>query len=406
MSYDVLSGSNLSQFDSVVDTKGLDENPIRKDLQKYIESQDTICLFVTPFSAAPEANITKLMGYHLTSKSKEFHHRFVTVALPRRNEPEKTTGSDGSWDLGVQIKKEEILAAFGNLNLDFFPENVLFYDSLRYYRDDIVKINEIYDEEDVQAEKNEFIKAIGDIVQRRRNLLLNEIKNIKESFAKIKSGDALTGVEIKALENAIQKIENLRRLGKRVPSFVYEDFIDKYLEYYCNTYKAWNTKHAIHRNFGYYEPRDIDIYFDAKVVAEGIDEDEMLKKFTKEVKQELENILGDLIFTNESLKTLIPELVKEFYVLYDNFVYEVGTQIEEEIKIKLSPQSGKSEFWNALIAEKGKQRNKGESFAGNVCQTFKRELELETNLNKFFQSKAEEHWEKLVVKILGFFGQK
>ena len=37
VSHDVLSGSNLSQFDSVIDTKGLDENPIRKDLKKYIE---------------------------------------------------------------------------------------------------------------------------------------------------------------------------------------------------------------------------------------------------------------------------------------------------------------------------------------------------------------------------------
>lgn len=404
VSYNVLSGSNLSQFDSVVDTKGLDENPIRKDLQKYIESHDTICFFVTPFSAAPEANITKLIGYHLTSKSKEFHHRFVTLVLPRKNEPEKTNGSDGNWNLGVQIKKEEIQATFKNLNVDFFPENILFYDSLRYYRDDIVKLNEIYDEEDVQADKNEFIKAIGDVVERRRNLLLSEINNIQENFAKIQNGDFLEGVEVQVIKNEIQKIESLRDLGKRVPSFVYEDFIDKYLEYYRTTYKAWNTKHAIHRNFGYYEPRDIDIYYDAKVVAEGIDEDEMLKKFTREVKQELENILCELIFANESLKTLIPELVKEFYALYDNFIYEVGTEIEEELTRKLSPQSENSDFWNALIAEKGRQRNKGESFAGNVCQTFKRELELQTNLNKFLQSKAEYHWDKLVVKILGFFG--
>ncbi|MEH2338821.1 hypothetical protein [Nostoc sp.] len=106
VSSDILSGSNLSQFDSVVDTKGLDENPIRKDLQKYIDSQDTICLFVTPFAAAPEANIIKLIGYHLASKSKEFHHRFVTLVLPHKYEPEKVNGADGRWDLGIDIKKE------------------------------------------------------------------------------------------------------------------------------------------------------------------------------------------------------------------------------------------------------------------------------------------------------------
>ncbi|TVP65945.1 MAG: hypothetical protein EA343_02225 [Nodularia sp. (in: Bacteria)] len=408
VSYDILSGSNLSQFDSVVDTKGLDENPIRKDLQKYIDSQDTICLFVTPFSSAPEANITKLMGYHLTSKSKEFHHRFVTLVLPRKNEPEKVHGSDGDRDLGIQIRQEEVQSTFKNLNLEFFQDNILFYDALRYYRDDIVKLNENYDEEDVQADKNEFIEAIAGVVERRPNNLLDEIKNIRESFETIKNGNALTDSENTAIESAIEKINNLRDLSKRVPSFVYEDFINKYLEYYHTTYPAWNTKHAIHRHFGYYDPRDIDIYYDAKVVAEGTNEDEMLKKFTRDVKQELENILSELTSVNESLKTLIPELIKEFYALYDDFVTQVGEEIDNKLKSKLSPPispSEDSEFWKALIAEKGKERKKGETFTGNVCEIFKRELEFETNLNKFFQNTTEEHWKKLVIKILKFFGQ-
>ncbi|WP_445638041.1 Dynamin family protein [Nostoc sp. DSM 114161] len=407
VSYDVLSGSNLSQFDSVVDTKGLDENPIRKDLQKYIDSQDSICLFVTPFNAAPEVNITKLIGYHLTSKSKESHHRFVTLILPHKGEPEKVNGADGDRDLGITIRQDEVHSTFKKLNLDFFQENILFYDSLRYYRDDIVKLNENYDKEDVQADKNDFIRAIAGVVERRRNLLLDEIKNIRESFGKIKNGDALTVSEIKAIENAISKIENVRDLNKRIASHVYENFVEQYVEFYRITYKAWNTKHAIHRNFGYYEPRDIDIYYDAKVFAEGINEDEMLKKFTREVKQEVENILYELTSANESLKTLIPELVKEFYGLYDEFVYNVGTEIEKEFRGKLEPQSENSKFWSSLIEEKGKEkRSKGETYTGNVCEIFKQEMEIKLNLNKFFQNKAEEHWKKLVSKILSFFGQK
>ncbi|MEI1375231.1 hypothetical protein PQG02_17790 [Nostoc sp. UHCC 0926] len=140
----------------------------------------------------------------------------------------------------------------------------------------------------------------------------------------------------------------------------------------------------------------------------------MLKKFTKDVKQELENILNELTSANESLKKFIPELVKEFYGLYDEFIYEVGREIQEEVKKKLLPlskdkplpRSEDSEFWNALIAEKGKEKKKGETFTDNVCLIFKRQLEKETNLNTFLKSKAEEHWERLVTKILGFFGQK
>ncbi|MEH1959841.1 MAG: hypothetical protein V7L05_08135 [Nostoc sp.] len=409
LSDDILSGSNLSQFDSVVDTKGLDENPIRKDLQKYIDSQDTICIFVTPFNDAPENNISKLMGYHLASKSKDFHHRFVTLVLPHKNEAEKVSGCDGDYDIGIQIRNEQVQATFKNSNLDFFPKNILFYDSLRYYRDDIVKLNEDCDQEDVQADKNQFIEAIAGVVERRRNILLDEIKAIKESSARIKNSGALTESEIKAIENAIKKIKDLRYLSKRMSGFLFETFIDEYVnKYYCKVYPAWNTKHAIHRNFGYYEPRDIDIYYDAKVVAEGIDENKMLKKFTKEVKQELEDILNELTYANESLKTFIPELVKEFYGLYDEFIDEVGTEVEEEVTRKLLPrgEGEDSDFWKALIAEKGKENKKGETFTGNVCLIFERELEKETNLNTFLKSKAEYYWQKLIIKILGFFGEK
>ncbi|MCC5667379.1 hypothetical protein LC653_26735 [Nostoc sp. CHAB 5784] len=400
VSYDVLSGSNLSQFDSIVDTKGLDENPIRKDLQKYIENQDTICLFVTPFNDAPEANIRNLIGYHLTSKSKDFHHRFVTLVLPHKNQPEQVNGCDGDWDTGIQIRKEEVQATFKNLNLDFFQENILFYDAFRYYGDDI------YSQEDVQADKNEFLEAIAEVVQRRRNILLDEIKNIQESFTRIKNGDALTVSEIKAIENAIHKIKDLRYLNKRVPSFVYKDFIDKYIEYYRTVYRAWNTKHAIHRNFGYYEPRNIDIYYDIRVIAEGINEDEMLKKFTKQAKQELENILNELTSANESLKTLIPELVIQFNSFYDNFISEVGVEIQYEAIKKLSPQNEDSEFWTALIKEKGRVQLPGENYTKNVCRTLKHELETEQSLNIFLEIKAGQYWAELVTKILSFFGEK
>ena len=189
------------------------------------------------------------------------------------------------------------------------------------------------------------------------------------------------------------------------------NFIDEYInKYYRDTYEAWNTKHAIHRNFGYYDPRNIDIYYDARVVATGINGDKTpkditLKDITQNVKKQLEIILNGLTSPNNSLETLIPELVREFEVYYDDFISAVGQDIQNEVLRKLSPQSESSDFWNALISQKGRQRQKGETFTGNVCQIFTRELEAEPNLNEFFQNKAEEHWEKLVIKVLGFFGQ-
>lgn len=408
VSDNILSGSNLSQFQAVIDTKGIDENPIRKDLQEYIDKQDTICLFATNFRDAPETNIRELMRYYLSSKSRDFHHRFVTLVITHKGEPERVNGGDGTWELGTEIRREDIQGTFRNLNLKFFPENIIFYDALRYYSSEITKINtSLYNEEDVQQDRDSCIQAIASVIQRRKQILLEEVEAIKISFQKIKEGETLTQKEIEAIENAIQKIKNLRELGQRVPSFVYEEFIDKYISYYRNNYPAWNTKHAINRRFGIYDARNIDIYYDARIVAEGLSEDEMLKKFTKEAKQDLEDILKELKSANNALETLIPELIKQLNIYYDDFVEQVGLDIEEFLyNEKLSPQSIESDFWMALISEKGKQRTKGEKYIDNVCQTFKRELESDNNLNLFLQNKSREHWSEMISKILQFFGKK
>ncbi|WP_292864092.1 hypothetical protein [Nostoc sp. LPT] len=131
----------------------------------------------------------------------------------------------------------------------------------------------------------------------------------------------------------------------------------------------------------------------------------MLKKFTKQPKQELENILNDLTFANESLKTFIPELVIQFNSLYDEFISKVGKEIQKKAEKKLSPRSEDSKFWEALIKEKGKVRPPGETYTDNVCQTLKRELEKEQSLNTFLETQAVKYWKKLVVKILSFFGE-
>ena len=329
------------------------------------------------------------------------------MVLPHKDEPEKVNECDGDYDTGIQIKTDEIQATFEKLNLDFLIENILFYDALKYYR------NDIYSEENIQADKDDFIEGIAGVIERRRNILLDEIKNIQESFTRIKNGNGLTVLEIEAIETAIKKIKDFEDLSKRVQSFLYQDkgqqdkgFVTKYVEYYRTVYPAWNTKHAIHRNFGYYEPKNIDIYYDVRVFAEGINEDEMLKKFTKQPKQELENILNDLTSANESLKTFIPELIIQLNSLYDDFISEVGKQIQEEAQSKLSPQSEDSKFWEALINEKGKVRPPGETYTDNVCQTLKSELEKGQSLNTFLEIQAGKHWKKLVIKLLSFFGEK
>ena len=211
--------------------------------------------------------------------------------------------------------------------------------------------------------------------------------------------------EGQALETAVNKIRDLKDLGKRIPSFVYDEFVEKYVVYFRNNYPAWNTKHAINRRFGTYDIRNIDIFYDARVVAEGESDEEMLKEFTKTAEAELECVLDELTEANEALEAFIPDLVKQVDAAYDDFITQVGTDVEEFLQEKLSPLSSDSEFWFALISEKGKPRPRGETYTDNVCQTYRRELESGQSLNEFLEATAKTHWAELVSKVLGYFGE-
>ncbi|WP_204102858.1 MULTISPECIES: hypothetical protein [Spirulina sp. CCY15215] len=397
----ILSESNLLQFQAVVDTKGIDENPIRKDLQEYIESQDVICLFSTNFKDAPETNIRELMKYYLSSKSRDFHHRFVTFVITHKTEPEKVNDGDGTWELGTDIKREDIQNAFQNLNLEFFPNNIIFYDALRYYDSEITKLKELFTKEDVQQDRSSCIQAVNSVIEHRKKILQDEIEAITNSFQKIREGETLTKEEIEVIKDAIQKIKDMRDLGNRIPSFVYDDFIDNFISYYHAQHRAWNTKHAFHRYQGFFN--NMSIYYDARVVAEGTSKDKMLKKFTKDVKKDLEGILDNLRITNKALETFIPELIIQLDTFYDDFIEEVGRNVEKFLKEKLK---GNPDFWMALVSEKGrKDRDKGETYTDNVLQTFRYELELDPNLNSFLKEETGKYWASLISKVLKFFGE-
>jgi hypothetical protein len=203
----------------------------------------------------------------------------------------------------------------------------------------------------------------------------------------------------------VQKIKDLRDLGKRVPSFVYDEFVDRYVAYYRNKYPAWNTKHAINRRFGIYDIRNIDIYYDARVVAQGESDEEMLRKFTGDPKAELERILGELTEANEALEAFIDDLVKQFDAAYDEFIDQVGIDVEEFLHAKLSPQTEESAFWEALRKEKGKRRAKGETYTDNICQTYRSELSSVESLNSFLEGASKNRWKSLVSGVLKYFGE-
>lgn len=395
VSKNIYSGSELDKFDSVIDTKGIDEIAIRKDLEEYINEKDTICLFSTAFNSAPETNILELMKYALQMKSKDLHHKFSIFVLPKRDEPENENGGDGTWNTGTEMKKDVIKNVYRRMNLELVPDNILFYDSLKYYHKG--KIDNDY-ENDVQAEKNYCYQQIMDIIERRNKNLENNIYEINNNFLSIKKGNTLSDIETNAIIQSINEIKELRFL--RFPEQVYKTFSNEFVTYYRNHYPAWNTKHAIHKRFGFYPIKNIDIYYDSRSIVS-----KTIIELTKERKDDIEKILNKLTRINPDLETLIPELIKQFRINYDNFIEETSINIESFLLYKkLSPQNEDSEFWNALISEKGRPRPRDVKYTDIVCQTFKDELVKDINVNLELKDQTEKKWAKLIESTLCFFG--
>ena len=224
---------------------------------------------------------------------------------------------------------------------------------------------------------------------------------INNSFQQIQKGKTLSEKEIELINVAVSKLKDIQNLDRRIPSFIYEEFIDDYVEYYSEKYTAWNTKHAIHRRSGTFEERGFDTFFDAKVVAEGVNEDEMLKKFTKNLKDEVKQIIKELGESLEGLESLTPEITKRFEIQYDAFVSKVGQQMESFLR----DNNENLIFLRELIDRKGK----GDGYNQDVCTILRRKLEIlnaGVSANRILQEYSEKEWKETIEIILGFFISK
>jgi len=149
---------------------------------------------------------------------------------------------------------------------------------------------------------------------------------------------------------------------------------------------------------GTFEERGFDTYFDAKIIAEGIEEDEMLKKFTSEIYIELVDYINTLGEKNEDIQSLTSEIIKRLSTYYDTFVESVGDDFQKYLRDK----NENNTFWFELISRRGK----GSGYNADVCTMLSRKLEYVDNrisASRVLQEKAENNWRKLIDKVLSFF---
>lgn len=398
LSHHVLNHAYFDQFIEIVDTKGLDSNKLRADIDTYIASNDTICIFATRFLNAPDTSILEIMKQYSRFTSKNFHHKFITCVVPYAGEPEKVLLSNAKqaedWEQGILVKKKAIQDTFGQHEVSFCAHNILFYNALRYYHNG--KLDPDYSEAEVNSDRNQMIREIKAAIAYRKQQIEMEAQHLLNALKVAKQEYKLSSHEttlLKQLKNKIDTFSNLNFTNQT-------EFSLNFVKHYRNQYHH-NTQHAINRQYGIYEPRGIDLYHNAKQLAM-----QLVQTHTVSSKNELKKVIKDLVNQfSPDFKPIVEELLTQFDGTFDKFVIKVGEEMYHQIaSIYFFPRDAHSPFWNTLVARRGM----GRGYTNDICEKLAQQLKGKSQKNDISYIIGQivtQYWKSLVIDTaLGFFG--
>lgn len=389
---DILDFNEFTRIGSVIDTRGLDVGQTRQDLADYIRNNaGAICLFTEVFSPAP-TNVAGLIGMYLTPESKDIDTKFVLFVMPRKGEPENVVGSDGTVenrDEGIALRRGDIDAAFTGQNIKFLSQNIFFYDALQYYLAD-GRCDPDYEAYDIEAEKKRIFTEINNVISNREALLLQEVDSLKQNFQEIKNGRGFNSDDEQLI---IAARENIR--GFRYLNFVADDFVTKYIDKW--KLRSPMSLRATNKRFGVYEPRSIDIYFDAVSIVENLARKNMWEPKFRIVQavESIEDRASDVL----NLQPLMQNFKSQIDILYESLVRQLGQDVQEFLKNKIFyPQTLENKFWVNVQIRWGK----GSGYKNDVLSMYAEQVE---EVNDYLKNKAQQLWEESFIKtILAFFG--
>jgi hypothetical protein len=389
----ILENSEFSKFSSVIDTKGLDVNENRKDLDEYIKSSDTVCIFTTGYKDAPDTNIRKLLEYYFADKSAHYQTKFIILVLPQKGQPETEPDADGDRETGIAIRRDIIQNILQNLGIsELSDDNILFYDALNHYGED--RSARSANADPIKRDKQEIIESINGIIEARRNFFTEEIEKIRKDFDQIVRGKGLTPQEETCIDKTYEDILSYKNLNFHTANL----FVDNFLNDYKQRYAAPTMK-AIHRRFGIYTGiKDNNMYYDAQRVAE-----DMIRGLTKEYYSKIVRTIEKLKnrLNNADLSALIDESSTQFVKFYNEFVGHVASQIYDFLADEKLEKDAKSDFWRDVVNERGS------GYKNNVSAVFRDELESSQdgleNANDQLKMLTEKYWEKEVINAIAHF---
>jgi len=389
VSSNLLDFKHYPRLKSIIDTRGMDDARDRKDLEEYIRGRDnTICILAEQFVTAP-TNVSGLMKKYLTQESRDIDSKLALLVFPRKGEAEDIVGLDGkvqSRAEGIEVRSDQIVDSFARDNIKFIPQNILFYDALRFYDEEhALKLS--YSEEDVESERRNVLENISHLIEMREATLSQEVESYEIIFEQIKAGGVLSKEEEDLVTDLKKKIEQHRTLN----------FLSNFQNEYITRLKSYHVMvfRAINNRFGTYELRGKDIYHDASDVTE------MLLK--ERLAKDKENIVGaiDLVEQHASetsgLKPVMQILHEQVDEYFEDLVIGLSKEVAGVVEKSLSPQCYSNEFW----AYTQNRWGRGSGYRDDLLSCYKAQLE---DSNNFLTGSVQNAWEKeFMKKILAFF---
>ena len=265
-----LLNPQMANVAAVVDTKGVDPGGFnREDLDHYIrQDKGAICILAEAFKPAP-SNVMPLLQRHITPEAPLSSSKFVLMVLPQSGEPEDVMGGQGTVgerEPGLNIRRGQIDDTLTSRGLNGL--NVLFFDPLQYFErstgsDFTLRSDNTLDE--VQAERDETWTAIFKAIEARDGRIWERVTQIGDSFQKIREGKGLDRAELEFVRDARAKIAEHRHAT--VPN------ADRFFELFRALWEGSSGRHlmtlrATNNRYGFYPPRNIDIYYDAVPITE------------------------------------------------------------------------------------------------------------------------------------------
>ena len=381
----------FNRFGTIIDTKGMDVGQSREDLDNYIRNNDAaLCIFAEKFPPAP-ANVADLIERHLVSQ--DIATKFALFVMPHKGEPAKVVGKDGpvgDHDEGIALRRATIDAAFTSRKIDFIPDNVLFYDALQGYLPD-GRLDQDYDQDDVVADRQRVFTEFQRIIERREAILWDEVQALNTNFEALNREEYGLSFQDKDLLNfARDKVKGYQNLDFVTAN----NFIRDYIGLWNTSNRHFMSLRATNNRFGRYEPRSIDVYYDAVPIAEKLARQMMDKP--KNDMLETVQVIGQN--GSEDLGRLMQMLEVQIKADYQTLIVMIGKEVRALLEGKvLAPQGYNSDFWRHTIERWGQ----GAGYRADVLGMYTTEIQ---GVQKYLKERMTNLWAEYVGSILSFLG--